>query len=69
MRRQVASLLLLIRLEPALVAPVVTQPEILAYFERCADDYGLRLHLQLRSEIRSARWDDDSQRWCLTTAR
>ena len=45
------------------------QPEILAYFERCADDCGLRPHLRLCTEIRSARWDDDSQRWCLTTAR
>jgi cyclohexanone monooxygenase len=44
------------------------QPEILAYFERCADKYGLRPHLKLRTEIRAARWDSDSQQWCLTTA-
>ncbi|OMC13597.1 NAD(P)/FAD-dependent oxidoreductase [Mycobacterium sp. SP-6446] len=44
------------------------QPEILAYFERCADEYGLRPHLKLRTEIRSASWDDDTQRWCLTAA-
>jgi cyclohexanone monooxygenase len=44
------------------------QPEILAYFERCADKYGLRTHLRLRTEIRSARWDPDTQLWCLTTA-
>jgi len=44
------------------------QPEILAYFERCADKYGLRTHLRLRTEIRSARWDPHTQRWCLTTA-
>jgi cyclohexanone monooxygenase len=43
------------------------QPEILAYFERCADKYGLRPHLKLRTEIRSARWDEDTQLWCLTT--
>jgi hypothetical protein len=29
------------------------QPEILAYFQRCADEYGLRPHLRLRTEIRS----------------
>ena len=44
------------------------QPEILAYFQRCADKYGLRPHLRLRTEIRSARWESDAQRWCLTTA-
>jgi cyclohexanone monooxygenase len=43
------------------------QPEILAYFERCADKYGLRPHLKLRTEIRSARWDEGTQLWCLTT--
>ena len=43
------------------------QPEILAYFERCADKYGLRPHLKLRTEIRSARWDEDTRLWCLTT--
>lgn len=42
------------------------QAEILDYFQRCADKYGLRPHLKLRTEIRSARWDADSQRWCLT---
>jgi cyclohexanone monooxygenase len=44
------------------------QPEILAYFERCADKYGLRPHLKLRNEIRSARWEGDTQQWCLTTS-
>jgi cyclohexanone monooxygenase len=44
------------------------QPEILAYFERCADEYALRQHLKLRTEIRSASWDQETQRWCLTTA-
>ncbi|WP_096283797.1 flavin-containing monooxygenase [Mycobacterium ahvazicum] len=44
------------------------QPEILAYFERCADKYGLRPHLRLRTEIRSATWEEDAQQWCLTTS-
>jgi cation diffusion facilitator CzcD-associated flavoprotein CzcO len=43
------------------------QPEILRYFQRCADKYGLRPHLRLRTEIRSARWEEDTQKWCLTT--
>lgn len=44
------------------------QPEILAYFERCADKYGLRPHLRLNTEIRSARWDEQARLWCLTSA-
>lgn len=43
------------------------QAEILAYFQRCADKYALRPHLELRTEIHSARWEDDARRWCLTT--
>ncbi|CPR13036.1 lipolytic enzyme [Mycobacterium bohemicum DSM 44277] len=43
------------------------QREILAYFQQCADDYGLRPHLRLNTEIRSARWDPDTRRWGLTT--
>jgi cyclohexanone monooxygenase len=43
------------------------QPEILEYFQRCADKCGLRPHLRLRTEIRSARWDEETGRWCLTT--
>ncbi len=44
------------------------QREILAYFERCADKYGLRPHLKLGTEIRSARWEGDAQQWWLTTS-
>ncbi|WP_441293390.1 flavin-containing monooxygenase [Mycobacterium malmoense] len=43
------------------------QPEILAYFQRCSDKYGLGPHLRLRTDIRSARWEQDARRWCLTT--
>lgn len=43
------------------------QPEILQYFQRCADEFGLRPHLQLRTEIRSARWNHSARQWCLTT--
>ncbi|MEZ0365577.1 flavin-containing monooxygenase [Mycobacterium sp. pUA109] len=44
------------------------QAEILDYFERCADDYGLRPHLRLRTEIRAARWEASTHQWCLTTS-
>jgi cyclohexanone monooxygenase len=43
------------------------QPEILTYFQRCADEHGLRPHLKLNTEIRSAHWDEGAQRRCLTT--
>ena len=32
------------------------QPEILEYFERCAERYRLGPHLQLNTEITAARW-------------
>ena len=44
------------------------QPEILEYFERCAQRYELARNLKLRTEIVSARWDAETQTWLLTTA-
>jgi cation diffusion facilitator CzcD-associated flavoprotein CzcO len=44
------------------------QPEILDYFQRCADKYGLRPHLRLSTGVKAAQWDPDSLLWCLTTA-
>jgi cyclohexanone monooxygenase len=44
------------------------QREILRYFERCVADQGLRPHLRLSTDIRSATWDAVSRRWRLTTA-
>lgn len=44
------------------------QPEILEYFERCAERYRLGPHLQLNTEIGSARWNADTNSWLLTTA-
>lgn len=43
-----------------------SQPEILAYFERCAQRHQLESHLVLGTEITSARWDTDG--WVLTTS-
>src|SRR5665213_2373836 len=42
-----------------------TQPEILAYLERCADQYGLRPHLRTGVDIREARFDEKQARWNL----
>jgi cation diffusion facilitator CzcD-associated flavoprotein CzcO len=45
-----------------------TQPEILAYLERCTDQYGIRSHLRTGVAITEARWSDAEQRWSLATA-
>ena len=44
------------------------QPEILRYFEECAERHRLRSHLTLDTEIVAAAWDADERRWRLTTA-
>ena len=44
------------------------QPEILEYFERCAQRYDLGPHLKLNTEVTSAAWDAESQTWQVTTS-
>jgi cation diffusion facilitator CzcD-associated flavoprotein CzcO len=44
-----------------------TQPEILAYLERCTDQFGVRSHVRTATTIVEARWDDGGQRWQLTS--
>ncbi len=43
------------------------QPEILEYFERCAQRYRLGPHLALDTEIAAADWDPATNTWQLTT--
>ena len=43
-----------------------TQPEILAYLERCTDRYGIRPHLRTNTTISEARWDERDRTWSLT---
>ncbi|MFN2615952.1 MAG: flavin-containing monooxygenase [Thermoleophilaceae bacterium] len=45
------------------------QPEIRDYLRRCADKYGVRPHIRTHTEVRSAAWDDASQRWEVETSR
>jgi cation diffusion facilitator CzcD-associated flavoprotein CzcO len=45
-----------------------TQPEILAYLERCTDRYGVRPHVRTNTSITEARWDSAGQEWELTAA-
>src|SRR3989440_11504661 len=42
-----------------------TQPEILAYLERCTDQFGLRPHLRTGIAIDEARWDEAATCWRL----
>ena len=40
-----------------------TQPEILAYLERCTDQFGVRPHLRTNTTIVEASWLDADQQW------
>ncbi len=40
-----------------------TQPEILAYLQKCADTYGIRPHVRHGSEIVEARYDERAGIW------
>jgi len=44
------------------------QPEILEYFERCAQRYDLGSNLKLHTEIAAAKWDTDTNSWQLTAS-
>lgn len=44
-----------------------SQPEILEYFESCAQRYELAGHLKLETEVVSAKWGSHTKRWQLTT--
>ena len=40
-----------------------TQPVLHAYFSECADAFGLRDRIRFRTEVASATWSDDDERW------
>ena len=42
-----------------------TQPEILAYLERCTDQFGVRPHVRTNTAIVEARWSDEAREWTL----
>jgi cation diffusion facilitator CzcD-associated flavoprotein CzcO len=44
------------------------QGEIWQYLEDCADRFGVRPHIRLNAGVRSARWDEEAQRWHISTA-
>jgi cation diffusion facilitator CzcD-associated flavoprotein CzcO len=39
------------------------QPEILGYLESVADDFDLRRHLMLNTQVRRMRWNSDNSQW------
>ncbi len=40
-----------------------TQPELLEYFRRCADSFGVREHIRFGTEVVEARYDEASCSW------
>jgi cyclohexanone monooxygenase len=45
-----------------------TQPEILSYIRYVADRFDLRRDITLNTPVQSAHWDQDGERWRITTA-
>ena len=48
--------------------PYATQPEILAYMERCAEKYGLLPHCRFGTSVTRASWQEDRACWALELA-
>ena len=44
-----------------------TQPELLAYFQRCADDFDVRRFIQFSTTVEAMRFDDESAMWEVST--
>jgi cation diffusion facilitator CzcD-associated flavoprotein CzcO len=47
----------------------VEQPELERYIQDTARGFGLHDHLSLDTELLEARWDEEAQRWQVTTSR
>src|ERR1044071_6209316 len=43
------------------------QPEIEAYLQRVADDFGVREKVRLATTVTGAAWDEDASRWVVET--
>ncbi len=46
--------------------PYPPQPELLAYFERCAEKYGLLPHCRFEVSVERAVWSEDDATWTLS---
>lgn len=47
--------------------PFAGQEEILAYLNHCADKYDVRRHIQFRTPVTAARWQEDQACWRVLT--
>jgi cyclohexanone monooxygenase len=54
-------------LNPAWTRSYAAQPEILAYMRQTVTDFGLWPFIRLNTGVASARWDDDTATWVVTT--
>lgn len=54
-------------LNPRWSKTYANQPEILAYLEKVAEQYGLAAHLRPHTAISTVRWSDTRRRWTLVT--
>jgi cation diffusion facilitator CzcD-associated flavoprotein CzcO len=45
------------------------QPEIEAYLQRVAEDFGVADHVRLRTTVTGADWDEQDERWVVATDR
>jgi cation diffusion facilitator CzcD-associated flavoprotein CzcO len=52
-------------LNPDWRRPYASQPEILAYLERCADKYGLLPHCRFNTKVTRATWQEARATWAL----
>ncbi len=48
--------------------PFAGQAEILTYLNHCADKYDVRRHIQFKTSVTSARWQEDQGRWLVVTS-
>ncbi len=55
-------------LKPDWTRTYANQPEILAYFEQCADRFGIGPHLRTNTAIVAATWQEDQACWRLRDA-
>ncbi len=55
-------------LNPSWSRSYASQPEILDYFERCADKYDIRRHLRCNDAVVDLQWVEDEKRWHLRSA-
>ncbi len=53
-------------LKPDWTKTYATQPEILRYFEDCADRFGIGPHLRTGVRVEAARWDEAARHWLVT---